>query len=442
MIASLRRRQILSLIAATSFTGCVDHVSVLGPKEIEAARLQPIVEKAVPSAPETVPVPIEASFVATQLDEAQRLLSEVPAPFDSDEIPNGAIRERMNRLADVVDERLRTVSDGATPFERLHHAGYVRADARELHAAWQTIDAEFTADEIRRDAESIRGALDTFASRWSYLGDDPVRAVRVHGEIERYLLGARNWATFEAHEQPTSNTDPFEVAEMACDLERARFDLAVARYLFERLREDIDRERTLRPTFEKARRELYDRVRQRSELLPERTGGDSPTELVDRNVNETAGVWALHSLYEGVTGTIRRLDTTREVESSPSVSLDILEAFGTLVSLRGFEQLRTRIEDGDTVEISSVSDLRTARRNAVAAVESARETTRRQALIRHYLPRYVNHISWGDEQFEGRSGTIPVPSIQRDASEYVIAATLCRVLPEVSESVAAVLRGA
>ncbi|KTG11537.1 hypothetical protein AUR64_03285 [Haloprofundus marisrubri] len=442
MKPQFRRREALSLLAGMSLTGCAGRVPGIGPEEVEASRLQPIVEQTVPTVPQTVPVSIEASFVAGHVEEARQLRNEVPAPLDSDEIPNEAIRERMNRLAEVVDERLRAVSDGATPFERLQRAQRARVGARELSAAWRTIDTEFTTDGVRDDARSVREAVDAFVSRWSYLGDDPVRALRVHGEIERSLQAARNWATFESRDYPSNDTGPFVAGEMASDLERARTHLTLASYLFERLRNDIDSERNLRSRFEETKQGLIGRVKRRRGSLPDRSDDESPTALVDRTVDETAGVWGLHSLYEETTREARALERTQseENESVANVSLDVLDLFGALLSIRGFEQLRRRIENGDDVDVSSASDLRSVRQNAVNAIEAARETTQNEALVRYFLPRYVSYIRWGDKHFEGRSGTIPVSGLRRDASEYVVATSLYRALPKVSATVAAALR--
>lgn len=438
MTHSLKRRRFLALTAVSTLAGCNGRLPGTGPKTIDGDRLRRMATQDAPSAPETLPVAIEASFVTAQADVARQLLAEVPAPFDSEDIPNGAIRQRLNQLSEDARERVRGVADAQSSFERLEHAGRARASAREVWAAWQAIDADLTVAAVREDAPAIRDEREAFVSRWSYVGTDPVRAVRVHAELERVVRGDRTWTTGDKPEHLRED-GPFDVARVAEDLERTRAAIAATTYIFDRFRESLDGASDLQPRLTDARQQLGNRVQQQATSLPDVDRDALPAALVDRDVGETAGVWALHRLFEEATGETR--DVTDASEDGPRLATDILEATRALVFVRAFDHLRKRIEEGDDVAIASAADVVALREAAVAAVEAAREADDAPEMLREVLPRFARHIRFADGEFKHTSGSVSVSSIKRDAAEYVVAAETCQVLPDVAAYVWTILSG-
>lgn len=437
MTFPLDRRQFLALTAISTLAGCNGHLPGTGPKTIDGDRLQQMATQDAPSVPETLPVAIEASFVADQTDVARQLLAEVPAPFDDEEIPNGAIRQRLNRLSEDARERVSEVADAPTAFERLEYAGHARVAARKIWAGWQAIDTDLTVEAVRENAPKIRADIETFASQWSYLGEDPIRAVRVHAVIERDLRAARTWTTVDDREYLRED-GLFSVAEVAEELERARVAIATVTYLFDRFRENLDEASDFQSQLTAARRELGTQVQQRATSLPDVEVDGSPTVLVDRDIEETVGVQALYRLYREAGHATHGTADTSEDNLQPAAA--ILEATRMLVFIGAFDHLRERIEGGDDVTVSSAADVAALREAAVMAVEAARNADHALGLIHEILPQFARSIEYADSEFENSSGSVSIPHVERDAAEYVVAAETCRVLPDVAAEVATVLR--
>lgn len=118
----------------------------------------------------------------------------------------------------------------------------------------------------------------------------------------------------------------------------------------------------------------------------------------------------------------------------------ILAATTALVTVRAFDRLRSRIENGDERSILSGADVVALRENAMESVEAARTTKQASGLIRELLGQFVRYVRWTDEEFANQSGTVSVRAVERDVADYVVATETCRVLPVVASDAAKVLR--
>lgn len=434
----LGRRRFLALTTA-SLTGCNGRFPGTEPETIDGDRLSKIVKRDAPAIPETLPVAIDPAFIDAQVDDARQMLADVPAPLDAEEIPNGAIRERLNHRYESVKSRLDTVADAETPLERLERAGYATADVRGVQATWLAIDAGLTVEDIRENAPAVRTDVAAFVDRWSYVGGDPVRAIRVHARIEEDLTGAGNWAALD---QPPREDGPFAVGEIAERLERARVSLASAAHVFDRFQASIARTNGLQTRLKTAKSTLGDRVRSRATDLPDAV--DDPTKLVERDVDETAGVRALSELFEEARRLIHEVEDERGSADTtaplPRLASGVLERHRALVLLQAFEQLRTRIEGGDDVAIESANDVATLREAAVEAVTVARRAGRDRGLVRESLPRFASRLRRADDRLEESSGEVTVPRVARTAADYVVVTSTCRELLPASAEVSTVVR--
>jgi len=438
---NLGRRRFLALTGAagvSSLAGCADRVFGSDRETIDGDALAELVDGDAPTVFETVPVDIEPSFVDDQRAVAESKLEAVPAPFDEEQIPNGVIRERLNGEYEAARDSIRTVSDAETPYERLGHATRARTSAHEVLTGWRAIESAVTVDDLRESQSAVGDDVDAFASRWSYVGDDPVRAAVVHAEIEREIRGARNWLSFREGALDRADGNALEFGDLAVDIERARVDVAVGSYLFDRFRASLEAERDRRERFERARETLRDRIETRKESLPDET--DDPTSLVERDIDETAGVIALADLDRDARHRSEPAFSGGE-RDSPSLASAALAAANALVYLHAFERLHERIEDGDDLAVESVADVRSLRADALDAVRAARDADRGGTIASAVLPRFAHEIRWTDDRLERSSGSVPVGSVARDAAQYVVVAETCRAVPPVSADVAAALRG-
>jgi hypothetical protein len=437
------RREALSLsgtAALAGLAGCNGRLSERlpggGPATIDAAALAEATRGDTPTIPETLPVDIEQSFVAGQRDMARAKLDATPAPFDGEAIPNGVIRERLNDSYDHALKSIRDASEAPTPYERLGHATRARTAAHEVVAAWDAIESNLTADDLRASIPAVRDDVGALEGRWSPVGDDPVRAAVVHWEIERGLRGAPRWLSIRDGQLRAPAGQPLELADIAVNIERARANTAVGSYLFDRFRGSLDKPTDLTDRFVAARTDLRRRIDRRAEPLPtDRT--DDPTSLVDREIGATTGVRALAELASDAR---RRLEDIGTDDDEPRVVSDVLSATTTLTHLRAFETLRDRIEGGDDIAVRTAEDVGALRSEAIDAIEAARDADRAQLIIDALLPGFAGDIGWIDDQFDRGSGRVRVESIAYDTMQYLTLASLCRVLPGTAAEVTGVLR--
>lgn len=434
------RRAVLSASAAAALAGMAgcggrlsdrfarDPPTIDGGALIEATRGDP------PTVPETLPVDVEASFVDDQRAAARSRLDATPAPFDRATIPNGVMRERLNDEYDRALKAIRDASEAGAPtrYERLDHAVGARTSAHEVRAAWDAIESRLTADDLRGSLPVVRDDVDAFRSRWSHVGDDPVRAAVVHAEIERGIRGARRWLSVPDARFRAASGQPLMLASLAVDVERARTDVAVGSYVFDRFRASLDDPTDFGGRFAGARDALDARL---DPLPPD--GTSDPTSLVDRDVDATTGVRALAELASDA----RHRVEDRRNDNGPREASDVLDAALSLTHVRAFDTLRERIESGDDVAVTAAGDVATLRSEAIAAVEAARSADRAPLVVDALLPRFATTVPWTDGRFDGPPDDVRVSSVSRDATGYVLVSALCGALPSAAAEVADALGG-
>ncbi|MGQ4556488.1 hypothetical protein [Halobellus sp. GM3] len=432
------RRELLGLSGALGFaslSGCLDQLPGSGPATIDGDAVAALADDEAPEVSETLPVDIGTAFVAEQREVAQAKLDSVPAPFAETQIPNGVIRERINGEYEAARGAIRESSEAGTAYERLGRATRARTGAHEVLTAWGAIEGNATIDDLRESRSDVSSDVDALASRWEYVGDDPVRAAVVHAEIEREIRAARNWLSLRERELEYAAEQPLDFADIAVDIERARTSVAVASYYFDRFRGNLTRAEHLRERFAAARDAFDERIRTRAESLPDET--EDPTSLVDRDVGRTAGVIALDDVLRDARWRTKDRGDERD---PPSLAGATPTAAETLVYLRAFEALRERIEDGDDVAVEEVEDVSELRADAVDAISAAREAGRNRLVVDAVLPRFARELRWIDDRLSEYEGETRVDFVEREAAGYVVVAETCRAVPSVSADVAAILR--
>lgn len=435
----LGRRRLLSGAAASALgalAGCSGQFFEESPPTIAGADLRAATNGDAPAVPETLPVGIEASFVETLRAGARSKLDSTPAPFDEAEIPNGVIRERLNSEYDSALRLLRDASGAPTPYERLGDAARARTSAHEVQAAWAGIDGELTVTDLRESISAVNRDIDAFASEHAYVGDDPVRAAIVHDQIERRIGGARRWVSIPDREFDVATETSLDLAEVATDIERARVDVTVGAYLFDRFRESLDAATDQRERLTDARETLKARIRDRDDSVPAE-GVDDATSLVSRDIGTTAGVHALEDLAWEVRSRVEQVQRAGD-ETEPASN--VVSAASILTYIGAFGRLRDRIEGGDDIAVETAGDVADLRAAATAAVEAAGDVDRGQLLVDALRPRFAREIEQVDRRLDDDRSEIRVASVSRGARGYVRITALCSVLPTVAETVVRVLR--
>ncbi|WP_135854338.1 hypothetical protein [Halorussus salinus] len=441
--ASATRRGVLALAATTALAGCnaVDSDLLDGdirssdPPTLDSAALRDLAAADPPSVPRTAPVEIPDSYVEKGVARARDLLGSVPAPFDADEIPNGAIRRRLGDRYDRADESVAAVGDAESLLETTADLRHAREEARAVAAAWRAIDGDLTLDAVRASGEELWAALNRFRYRWDYLGTDPVAALVVHAVVEKRLRTATLYVERAVGRRQTTRDDALAVGERAGHLESARAALADAALVYEPFQKSRD-SRSVRSGFVRAVEALASFVGDRRRRLPD---GDpqTPSSYVTGDVNETPVGYAIGELARELSfsSELRERDPDRYATS-------LLAGYGRLTRLRAFESLRERVAADEHVTVESAADARALRQRAVEAISSGRERATHPHLNRWELSTAASVVRYADDRL-GRlrdDESVDADSVARELGEYVRAAAVARAVPETSEDVASLVR--
>lgn len=433
---SLTRRGLIALAGGVAMAGCGALPNPLNPSppRLDGARLSEIASGAVPSIPRRVPVAVAPDHVEEHAARARTLLGDAPLPFDERELPNGAMRERLNETARAVREDLDTAADAPTPFEAVGTLRVARGRARTVAAAWAYADDGLRREDLTGDADALAGDVAAFRDRRSYVGEDPVRAVLVHDDVE--TLASEAAADVDGDRGGRRGRDGpanlVTVSEYAGALERGRAALADAAYLYDRLRADLSETHDLGPAFESALDELLDTLHAETADLSD----DEPVSaLVDADVESSPVSLPLQYLHSDVTD----LAPVVADRDRGAVATGIVAAHRELTRLGAFADLRTRVEGGETYEVRDESDVAALRAEAVDAVETALRETNHPGLSRRVLGNLCELVEHADDELTYDDDDVPVDWLRRDLGEYVYVAVVARATPEASERVAAAL---
>ena len=431
------RRGFLALAGSATLAGC-NGFGVPADEErakIDGGKLRKAVSGDPPTVPAPTPVEVERSRLDRTAARVRERLSSVPAPFDSREVPNGAIRAELARMYQEATDRLRGTLDERSRVESMERLRDARESSRAVVAAWQAIDAGLTAADVRETVPAVRSDLDDFQRRWRYVGDAPVRAVFAHAQVEE-LIASAGHRLWDADEQVRpAGENPIEVGELAGRVESARAALDDAEYLYDRYVSSLADPRPIGAGLRAAGEALVATLADRRESLP---SGDSDDRRValDRNVEGTPTAYALSELRD--VDYAHGLEDERATGQRASVVLSVHE---TLVRVRAFELLRKRASNGARVTVESADDVRAIREAAIEAVEKALEAKAHPLLDRRAL-QVANAFERVDGQIEEHEAGegVAVEWIARELGRYLAIEARARATPETSAEVAEVIQ--
>jgi hypothetical protein len=435
MTGRLTRRGALAVLGLGALAGCSGAnplSSEPDPVELDAAALRGVVDDSAPSLPERLPVEITEAHVAASEDRARTLLDAVPATLGSDEIPNGAIREKVRHARERAATEISEASAAATPFDRLAAFGGARAEARFAAGAWRAIDEGLTREELRGEAETIRSDRRALRDRWRYVGDDPVEATLVHAAIERRIASGRSdIAVGEPHRYRPGN--PLGVGEIAEEVERARVAVDDAAHLYDRLTATLDEPVDLRERLVDARQRLREAFETEREALSS-IDPQEPWRIEGVDVEDTPAAEALEELFRPVNP---EHDDGWD-ETTPAEALTWAHA--SFVTLSAFIALRERVREGETFVVESVTDVDAVRSGAIEALRAAEASPAEPALTRHSTAKLAGQLAWADEELLNVDESVRASWLRNDVATYLTVMARARATPAASERVAEALR--
>lgn len=441
------RRGVLALAGGctAALAGCSALEDRLGSETettVAGPALARVVDGEVPPVAEPTPVVPAESHVEAAATRAREALSSVPAPLGPEAIPNGAVRRELTRMHEAATEALDEAAAASSPAGRLAHLRTALEDARGVEAAWRAVDGDLGPENVRADAAPVAEDVRSFREgTWRYVGDDPVRAVLVHGTLERLVEQAiegveRVRARESEVRRERAPGTPMAVGELAGTLSRARAALEDARHLYARYRDSLAAERDLRATFRRAGATLETALEDRvaTLALPE---DREVTTIADRDVEGTPVAEALENLSYP-------LDDADEFDrhrARGKLATVVLSAGESLLAALAFAALRTRVAAGEHVTVERAADVERLRSAAVDGIETVREADRRPELTRWLADWLPDTVSRADEELARYDDdeAIPASSLTRPLGSYVQVAALARESPAAGDAVAAAL---
>lgn len=435
MTGRLTRRGALAALGALAGCSGVNPLSS-EPESVtlDAAALRALVDDSAPSFPERLPVEITDAHLRASEERARALLDAVPTPLAPEEIPNGAIREKVRHAREHAVDSLSTATAAPTPFARLTAFADARAEARFAAGAWRAIDQELTREALTDDVETVREDRRALRDRWRYVGDDPVVATLVHTAIERRIASGRSdIAIGEPHRYRPGN--PLGVGEIAAEIERARVAVDDAAHCYDRLTATLDDPVDLRERLVDARRRLREAFEdERSALFS--IDRQEPWRVEGVDVEETPAAEALTELFRPIDSA----DDDGWTDTTPARALTWAHA--SFVTLAAFASLRERVREGETFAIESAADVGAVRTAAIEALRAAETSPAEPALTRHSTAELADQVAWADEELlsDQVDEGVRASWLRNDVATYLTVAARARATPGASERVAAALR--
>ncbi|MFD1633553.1 hypothetical protein ACOZ4L_10205 [Haloplanus ruber] len=430
----LSRRGALALLGALA--GCsganpLDSESV--PPELDAAAVRAVASDSAPTVPARLPVDIGSDHLAATERRARSLLDAVPASLGPDEIPNGAIREKLRDARRRAAERLSASAEASTPFERLLAFADARAEARFAAGAWRAIDAGLTREDLAAEAETVRADRRALRERWRYVGADPVEAMLVHAAIEDRIVSGRSHIIGEPRRyRPGTSLGVGEIAE---EVERARVAVEDAAHCYDRLTASLDDPVDLRPRLIDARRRLHEAFEDEQDALSS-VDPREPWRIDGVDVADTPAAEALEELFRPVDPS----DDDDWTDAAPAEALTWAHA--SFVTLAAFRSLREQVREGETFALESAADVNAVRTAAIEALRAAEASPADPALTRHATTGLADQLARADEELSIEGESVRTSWLRDDAATYLTVAARARATPAVSRRVAAALRAA
>jgi len=429
-----RRGALVALAGLAGCSGANPLTSDPEGVELDGAAVRALVDDSVPTLPRRLPLDVGTEHLDATERRARTLLDAVPASLGPDEIPNGAIRERVRGARDHADERLSEATEAPTPFERLAAFADARADARFAAGAWRAIDEGLTREDFGEEAEAVRSDRRALRDRWRYVGDDPVVATLVHAAIEDRIAAVRHdIVTGDSHRYRPGT--PLGVGELAEEIERARAAVDDAAHLSDRLTASLDDPVDLRPRLDDARRRLHEAFEDEQDALSSVDRRD-PWRVEGIDVADTPAADALEELFAPIDPAD---DDDGWRDGMPAEALTWAHA--SFVTLEAFVSLRERVREGETFAVESAADIGAIRTAAIEALRAAEESPEEPALTRHSTAELADQLAWGDQELLDTEGNVRASRLRHDAATYLTVEARARATPRASERVAAALRG-
>lgn len=389
-----------------------------------------------PTVERPVPVRPERRALEDAIDRVDSLLESVPESLDSEDVPNGVVRES---IADNRDEAVavRGEVSGATGTEQyraLRRGRAAREAARNAATALIAIDpetdTESLVDDLSNEYDAVRSAVWNRRKSREYRGEDAddgrLRAALYHYRREsdfRRVRGAlEHWSL-------RANRIVLDIAEAAGKLEFAAATADVWDHFDDRYEADVDEAVDLEADFADALERSIDRADEVD--FPEQDDDDWYDAVGLAEFDEQPFryiVWNAGRPVHDARERMKSASVDGELATGLTHALAFEQAF------RAFEVFRDRIQDGSIAPPETVDEIRAERAAAVDAATAAREEVpvTEPSPGAYRLAETLQWLEWTDDVVRRAADNDPevVVSLLREYGDYARIRAELKVLPD------------
>ena len=400
---SITRRGLLAAAGTAVVAGCsgLDRNGTSSSGTISSARLPDGIETSEPLVVDELPIDLERAYLRESENRVLTSLSSLPMPLTQSDIPNGYIRQELIDAASDATNALdaaRSAHDRFQALLRLHDA---RVRARYAAAGWGAIDGQMTQAELRTAHRQTVGAAQSLKQRHAYLGSDPIAALLIHARIEHALS-----AVLDSDGPSTYGIDKsvLVVAEWGAHTEQAQSFLAESEYVYDRYQASLpDDSGTIEGQLTTSRETLSEELtRRRDRLEPESDDYDQG------QIGQL-----LHRLRSDAERSVGHVAETDRPASA------LLRATEGLTEFGAYDRLKTRIADGERIQVTKASEIHDARQAARTALTTALAESPQPAIARHILGDLAATLVWVDERLARYQGDITPAQLSDPVREYL-----------------------
>lgn len=417
----LSRRETL-VATAVSLAGCgsIPNTEQKARGSVSSVRLPDVTQDGEPAQVivDGLPLRIETRYLKAGAERTVELLDRLPIPLSATDIPNGYIRHELTEAAADAASAVESARGAKSRLSALESLRQARSEAGYAATGWAVADEGRELDAVRTAWQEVRTDADRFWAEHEYVGEDPVRAVLVHAQIERRLDRVRNRSG-----HPRSEGGPNSLLAIAAWGERtewARADVDDTRYFDRRLRDSLpDESEDLEEMLRAVAQDIFGELRKRRASLPTDSTGQ------DREMD-----WRLR---DGLLSEAKRQPL--RVSETPGPASAVIDAIDGLTVLKAYDRLGDRIESEEQFRVETIEDVREARSTAVAALETALDDSPRPELARPVLADVARTVVAADHEIGHYSGDVQFDQLDSTVRRYTIATVKARSVPKSTQRV-------
>ena len=439
MTRRLSRRRLLAAVGTVALAGCSGENRFWDdPPAFDATNISTVTDEPVPAVDSPLPVTVGDRFIANARATANSLLETVPDPLTADILPNGVIRQRIQRDRQAAESALTSLRSATAPLNVVDAAAAARGHAAGAAAAWATVSANRAVTDLPVSQTELRTRVRNLRQTIPDVAPTPAEGAVVYGALEALL-----WrATEDTLQESAGLQTPLTAADTATAVNTARTSVAGVEHLYDRYLASLDGASQVWDELLTALDSLSSVVRERSDRLrPDDPShllfsGPNVEALVDRDIPPDHPGEEL--ITSGFHDSFERLDHVAWPGGATEYSaLSVRDTHQALAVLATASALIERLDEGEAFFPSDASALRTARGSALDAIRAlARADSPLSTWAGRELARAISAV---DRDLRRRD--VDAKTAARVYGQYVWLAAVASRIPAATEKVESAFRG-